>query len=321
MIELYQLRWSHYVEKVRWALDFKGLSWRAIDVVAYRKDEMRRFPCAQTVPLINDVATGTAISDSSPIMRYLDETYPEHPLFPDDPVERERAWQWMLRLDSTLGLFARRLGYTQLIMECPQILPQLFMPHAWRGLFSRRGWRAIAAPVLGMMLTKRFRFDRNRQDRIYEQLEALLLLLADRLTHKAFLVGERLGAVDITLASLLRPLRIVPHFSHHPKLQGIFAWQKRLFREHGRDSSLLYETLIDEHRQRRGRMLGCVSWLDGSADDGGLAPMEALTAAANDIHPVSRFSLFGAWPGYLKLRVFSGIREMPYAPAPYMALA
>src|SRR5579859_3510066 len=98
MIELYQLRWSHYVEKVRWALDFKGLTWRAIDIVAYKKAEMQRFACAQTVPLIHDTATGVAISDSSPIMRYLDQTYPEKPLFPADAAAREETWQWMLRL-------------------------------------------------------------------------------------------------------------------------------------------------------------------------------------------------------------------------------
>ena len=32
MIELYKLHWSHYVEKVRWALDFKQLPWRGIEV-------------------------------------------------------------------------------------------------------------------------------------------------------------------------------------------------------------------------------------------------------------------------------------------------
>ncbi len=321
MIELYQLRWSHYVEKVRWALDFKGLPWRAIDVVAHRKEEMRRFPCAQTVPLIHDTATGIAISDSSPILRYLDETYPERPLFPDDPAEREGAWQWMLRLDSTLGLFARRLGYTQVIMECPQVLSRLFMPQVCRGLFTRKGWRSLAAPVLGMMLTKRFHFDRNREDRIYEQLEALLLPLADRLSRAAFLVGEQLSAVDVTLASLLRPLRIVPHFSHHPRLQPLFAWQTRLFREHGRDPALLYETLIDERRRQRGVMRGRVSWLDANDTRNGPIATEPLTVAVNDIHPVSSVSLFGAWPGYMKLRRFSGIRKMPYTPAPHLALA
>jgi glutathione S-transferase len=317
MIELYQLRWSHYVEKVRWALDFKGLAWRAIDIVAYKKQEMSRFPCAQTVPLIHDASTGVALSDSSPILRYLDETYPDQPLLPADPVAREEAWQWMLRLDSTLGLHARRLGYTQIIMECPDALPRLFMTRPFGGLFARRGWRSLAAPVLGMMLTKRFRFDRNRQDRIYERLESLLLPLAGRLGRHAYVMGERLSAVDITLASLLRPLRIVPHFSHHPRLQELFAWQQRLFRSHNRDAAYPYETMIEAQRQRSGVMRAGVSWME--------APAVAVTdadglrvVAANDQHSVSGLSLFQAWPGYLKLRWFSGVGERAYSPAPYL---
>jgi glutathione S-transferase len=317
MIELFQLRWSHYVEKVRWALEYKQLPWRAIDIVAYRKDEIRHFSCAQTVPLIHDTGTGVAIGDSSPIIRYLDETYPERPLLPSDPVERDEVWQWMLRLDSSLGLFARRLGYTQLIMECPQVLPRLFMPEVCRGLFTRRGWRNLAAPVLGMMLTRRFRFDRNREDRLYEQLEALLLPLAERFRHAAHVVGNRFSGADITLASLLRPLRIVPHFSHHPGLQNLFAWQERLFRSHGREPCLLYESLVDEQRRQCGRMLGQVSWLKPVLPGAG-AGSGSLAVAANDQYPVSSLTLLSALPGYLKLRWAHGIRSLAYTPPPYL---
>ncbi|MDR3444966.1 MULTISPECIES: glutathione S-transferase family protein [unclassified Dyella] len=317
MIELYQLRWSHYVEKVRWALDFKGLAWRAIDIVAYKKQEMSRFPCAQTVPLIHDASTGVALSDSSPILRYLDEAYPEQPLLPADPVAREEAWQWMLRLDSTLGLQARRLGYTQLIMECPDALPRLFMTQPFGGLFARPVWRSLAAPVLGMMLTKRFRFDRNRQDRIYERLENLLLPLAQMLERNAYVMGEKLSAVDITLASLLRPLRIVPHFSHHPRLQGLFVWQQRLFRSHGRDAAYPYETMIEAQRQRSGAMRGRVSWMETPSTTAADAE-RSRAVAANDQHSVNGLSLFKAWPGYLKLRWFSGVGKQVYSPAPYL---
>lgn len=319
MLELYKLHWSHYVEKVRWALDYKRLPWRGIDIVAFTKKEMRRFEGAQTVPLLHDPATGAAIGDSSPIIRYLDETYPERPLFPADPAEREAVWQCMLRLDSTLGLYARRLGYTQLIMECPQTLAQLFMPHVWGGLFARRGWRRLAAPLLGMMLALRFRFHRNRQDLVYERLEALLLPLAERLATERWLVGDSFTAADLTLASLLRPLRIVPHFSHHPRLVPLFAWQERLFREHGRDTSFPYEDAIHAQRLRRGAMRGQVRWLRDRPAAAAAPSAASLAVASNDIHPVNRWTLLTGLPAYLKLRWFHGIRWMPYTPAPYSA--
>jgi len=310
VIELYKLHWSHYVEKVRWALDFKKLPWRGIDIVAFTKKEMRRFDCPQTVPLIHDTATGVAISDSSPIIRYLDETYPEHALIPSDPVERETVWQWMLRLDSTLGLHARRLGYTQVIMECPNILSTLFMPSVCGGLFTRPVLRALAAPVLGTMLTLRFRFHRNREDRVYEALEAQLIPIAAQLQCDGFLVGGRFTAADLTLASLLRPLRIVPHFVHHPKLQSLFAWQERLFREHDRDVAFPYEALIQAQRLRRRSMRGRVTWMQSGTVVAAVGAQPALQVAQNDIHPVSRWMLLFGLPAYLKLRWFGGVARV-----------
>lgn len=322
MIELYKLHWSHYVEKVRWALDYKRLDWRGIDIVAFTKREMKRFACEQTVPLIHDTATGVAISDSSPIIRYLDETYPERPLLPADPAERALAWRWMVTLDSTLGLHARRLGYTQVIMECPRILSKLFMPQVCGGLFTRPVLRTLAAPVLGTMLAVRFRFHRNRHDRIYEQLEEQLVPIASRLQREGFLVGGRFSAADLTLACLLRPLRIVPHFAHHPRLQSLFAWQERLFREHGRDVAFPYETLLEEHRKQRGTMRGRVTWMapDRPAADTEAQPL-ALDAARNDIHAISRWRLLPSLPAYFKLRWFGGIRRVRYVPAAWLAVA
>lgn len=320
MIELYKLHWSHYVEKVRWALDFKQLDWRGIDIVAFTKKEMQRFDCAQTVPLIHDTITGVAISDSSPIIRYLDETYPEHPLLPADPAEREAVWQWMLRLDSSLGLHARRLGYTQVIMECPHVLSQLFMPNVAGGVFTRRGWRVLAAPVLGAMLSLRFRFHRNREDGVYEALEAQLIPIAAQLERDGFLVGNRFSAADITLASLLRPLRIVPHFAQHPRLQSLFAWQTQLFRIHDRDAAFPYEALIRTQRERLGSMRGRVRWMRPGTV---LAPVAgespALQVAQNDIHSVNRWMLPLGLPAYLKLRWFSGVGREPYVPAAFLA--
>ena len=320
MIDLYKLHWSHYVEKVRWALDFKKLPWRGIDIVAFTKKEMQRFDCPQTVPLIHDTATGVAISDSSPIIRYLDETYPEHALFPEDPVEREAVWQWMLRLDSTLGLHARRLGYTQVIMECPSALSQLFMPNVCSGLFTRPVLRALAAPVLGTMLALRFRFHRNRADRVYEALEAQLIPIAAYLAREGFLVGRRFTAADITLASLLRPLRIVPHFAHHPALQSLFAWQSQLFLEHRRDESFPYEDLIRAQRERCGSMRGRVSWMRSGATSALVADEQPVMRwAQNDIHTINRWMLALGWPVYMKLRWFSGVRRVHYVPATFVA--
>src|SRR5258708_108449 len=102
MITLYQLHWSHYVEKVRWALDYKKVEWCAVDVDPFTKRQMQHLSCKLTldsgremyaVPTIHDHATG----------------------------ERHEVARWTQWLDSTLGLAARRLAYTQIALEHPAI--------------------------------------------------------------------------------------------------------------------------------------------------------------------------------------------------------
>ena len=154
MITLYQLHWSHYVEKVRWALDYKGLQWTAVDVDPFTKREMQHLKCKTmldsgsrlyTVPTIQDEATGSVVGESSEILGYLERTYPIPALFPVEAGERAEVERWMLWLDSTVGLAARRLAYTQLALEHPGFLGSSSFrrrsgPEAGTG--SRRRWRA-----------------------------------------------------------------------------------------------------------------------------------------------------------------------------------
>jgi hypothetical protein len=97
--------------------------------------------------------------------------------------------RWMLWLDSTLGLAARRLGYTQIALEHPGVLASLFVPHivGGRGCDSTRA--RIGGVIIAGVLSRRFRFAQNRADRVFDQLEECLLIAAERLSSRA------LGAV------------------------------------------------------------------------------------------------------------------------------
>src|SRR3954467_2289156 len=128
MIILYELSWSHYCEKVRLALDYMQLPWRAVSIDAFKKEPLRARPRptqlpSYTVPAILDEATNTYVMDSTPILSYLAESYPEAPqLFPGSSVQRAEVDAALLALDSQLGILARRFAYTQMILECPALL-------------------------------------------------------------------------------------------------------------------------------------------------------------------------------------------------------
>lgn len=252
MITLYELHWSHYCEKIRWALDYKKLPWKKVNINAFTKNEMKSLPSTQKrnlVPLIHDEKTKHYLGDSSPILRYLEETYPESPaLFPQDRVARDAMYQYIIQLDSKLAVIARRLAYTQIILEKPVILAALFLSDVCNGFFNLPGIRRISSAILGMMLIKRFSFEKNESLHLYEQLENYLLNIAEQLKTKKYLLDETFSAADLTLAVYLRPLLIVPFYKDHPGLINLFEWQASLFHEHKREEKFLYEELIEKNR-------------------------------------------------------------------------
>jgi glutathione S-transferase len=84
-IELYdlatadpKLRFSPYAWRVKMALAHKGLMWEEIACLFTEKDRLPQ-PNSGTVPVLVD--NGKVVSDSWKIAEYLDERYPDKPLF------------------------------------------------------------------------------------------------------------------------------------------------------------------------------------------------------------------------------------------------
>jgi glutathione S-transferase len=323
LITLYQFHWSHYVEKVRWALDYKGVRWTAVEVEPFSKKQIRHLQCevaldaggkAYTVPTIHDETTGISIGDSSKILDYLERTYPTPALYPAVEAERVQMKRWMLWLDSTLGLAARRLAYTQISLEHPVILAKLFMPQAIDAHGAETIKGSLSGAVIAGVLSRRFRFSRIQSDRVYEQLEECLLIATQRLSSRRCLVGGHFSAADLTLASLLRPVLLVPFFRRHPRLQQLFEWRMTLLREHRRDVPVTYETALHEIRQRRGWELGSVRWLARHSFERqpGAAEIPDLTVAHNDQQSVGRWPLLSGPFSYLFLQATSGLGRTAY---------
>jgi glutathione S-transferase len=257
MIILYELSWSHYCEKVRLALDHMQLPWRAVSIDAFGKAPLRARPRpaqlpSYTVPAIVDERTNAYVMDSTPILRYLAESYPEAPrLFPEGASERAEVEAMLVELDSKLGLPARRFAYTQVILERPAFLADLFLPHRAHGLYCAPGIRHLSGAFMGMVLTQRFAFHRSEALGLYEALEHYLLGLAASLEAREFVVGDRFSAADLTLAALLRPLTIVPFFAEHEGLRSLFERHRRVLTGPAGYAELSYQSAIREARTRR----------------------------------------------------------------------
>jgi glutathione S-transferase len=257
LITLYELHWSHYCEKIRLALDYMQLPWRTVDINAFGKKELRQHPLPahlpnRIVPAILDDSTQQFVMDSTPILRYLADAYPDAPqLFPGDAANRAAIDAQLLEFDTCIGIPARRVGYSQVIFECPALLADLFLPQVAKGVFCAPVVREISGRVLGVLLSKRFDFHRAEGSGLYEALELYLLQLSVRLERQKFVVGNEFSVADLALAAQLRPLTIVPFFAEHPLLKTLLARQRGVLQNHGREGESAYQLAIKAARQKR----------------------------------------------------------------------
>jgi glutathione S-transferase len=200
---LYQLEISHYNEKARWALDYKGIAHVrktqtpfAHLVVAFALTR------GVTLPVLK--LHGKAIGDSTRIIAALEREQPDPPLYPDDSAERRRALELEEHFDEQLGPHIRRFVFQE----------------AFEGLSSRdfvEGAMASApravkatmratAPVGRRAMRLRYGIDRQRADAGRQKMEAALDHIEAELQPSGYLVGDRFTVADLTACALLFPL-------------------------------------------------------------------------------------------------------------------
>ncbi len=198
---------SHYCEKARWALEWKG--------VAYRRQAL--FPGLHlwrlrgledtSVPVLVD---GTlTIQGSGEILDYLERRVPEAPLAPADDAQRDACAEWERYLDREVGVHIRRFCYFHLL-ERPDLVAYFFcygQPAYWRPAF-----RAFY-PVLRRRLVDVYDIRPAGAERSREALHEALERLARHLAGRRFFVGDVFSRADLCAASLLSFFAVPPE---HP---------------------------------------------------------------------------------------------------------
>src|SRR5215210_3636851 len=113
---LWHLEISHYNEKARWALDYKGVAHvRRAVTPGLQELTARRLRAGRTVPIL--AMNGRAIGDSTKIIEELERRWPEPPLYPADPQERSRALDLEDYFDEQCGPDARRVLFNDNLAE------------------------------------------------------------------------------------------------------------------------------------------------------------------------------------------------------------
>jgi len=108
MLKLCGFHISNYHNKVRIALLEKGIAFEEDAGVkpSQEADYLARSPMGK-VPYLE--VDGMRLRESSVILEYLEDAYPQKPLLPRDPLERARVREIVVFLELHLELVARRM--------------------------------------------------------------------------------------------------------------------------------------------------------------------------------------------------------------------
>ena len=208
MLRLYTFQISHFAEKARWALDWKGVKYQERRLLpGPHLAVTRRLGKVTSVPIL--VCDGQVVQGSSAIINFADERWPDRPLTSQTAAERDRERELERWLDDELGAPVRRVFYFHALGE-PNLVRPLFTQRGpwWGGLFYRVGYRAVASRIRALY---KINADTAEQDR--KRVEAVFARVDQLLEGRPYLVGDRFGRADLTLAALAAPLWRPPEHS------------------------------------------------------------------------------------------------------------
>ncbi len=239
---LWQFRQSHYNEKARWALDWKGLRHvRRALLPGLHIGRVMWMTRQKSVPVL--VLDGRVIADSTRIIAAVEAFRPDPPLYPAAPAERRRALELEDFFDEELGPYLRRSVFHDVLPHsnfASALLTTGFPP------LARAAYRA-AFPAVRVVM----RFDMGIDDERAALARAKVITALDRieaeLRPSGYLVGEQFSVADLTAAALLSPLISPPEYPY--PLPGpwpepaasfrasvanrrAFAWASDMYRRH-----------------------------------------------------------------------------------------
>jgi glutathione S-transferase len=198
---LWHIPLSHYSEKVRWVLDYKGIPHRRrvlgpdYLIRAWRATGQGKLPILWL--------DGRAIADSTRIIAALEQRHPEPPLYPRDAAARQRVLELEDDLDETLGPALRATIVTPLFRNDPDIALRVLTTG-----MPEKAYRTLR-PLL-RVFPSYYRFRHKISQANLEKDRAVVAAALDRIEQqrqgRAYLVGENFTIADLTAAALLGAL-------------------------------------------------------------------------------------------------------------------
>lgn len=198
---LYQFQCSHFCEKARWALDWKGVDYAAKNLVPGPHARVaRRLAPKSSVPILR--LGERVIQGSGEIITFLDEHYPERRLTPGTTADAHAAREWERWLDQEVGVLLRLWFYHHALPDRALATRFILQGAPWHG----RLLYALAWPRIEKVMRRAMGIDARSATDAEQRLALALDRLAGALAARSYLVRRTFSRADLTAAALLSPL-------------------------------------------------------------------------------------------------------------------
>ncbi|MDX6585844.1 MAG: glutathione S-transferase [Solirubrobacterales bacterium] len=244
---LWHIGVSHYSEKVRWALDYKGVEHERREptpgvhmalALWWSRGETKTFPVLDL--------DGEKILDSTAIIGALEATWPEPPLYPDDPSDRRLALDLEDFFDENLGPAVRLFGWHHMRQD-KDLMKKVTAANIPEQVRDFGPVRSGASAFAGTFANFRYRVADPAAE---AEARRLIVDALDRLEQELdggeHLVGDSFSVADLTAAALLYPLVLPPEgpnaiaavpptaepFAEEIRARPFYGWVERMYAEY-----------------------------------------------------------------------------------------
>jgi glutathione S-transferase len=214
-VVLWHIEVSLYSEKVRWALDYKGIPYElrvpmpglhGLTALRLTRGAQRRLPVLK----VDD----RVIGDSTAIIAALEEYRPEPALYPADPAERERALRLEDWFDEELAPDVRRWMWHYILPDTDATVAALFTKPAP----ARERMLRATVPVVAPLVRRDYGVSEATAAAALARILAVMDRLEAELQPSGYLVGDRFSVADLAGAALFTPLLAPPGRPYMPPI-------------------------------------------------------------------------------------------------------
>ncbi|HVP27606.1 MAG TPA: glutathione S-transferase family protein [Myxococcota bacterium] len=201
MIRLHQFEISPFCDKVRRALHWKRLPYEVVEVPLSKAfTSVRRVNPVGKLPTLEH--DGRFVADSTDILEYLEESFPEPPLFPKDRALRAQCHVLEDWADESLYFYEMRLRFT-LPHNARRFVPELTKYDP--------GWMKTAAgflvPQMMRSVLSRQGLGRKPPAMVVRDVERHVGAIEGWLGGRDWLLGDALSAADLAVFAQMHCIR------------------------------------------------------------------------------------------------------------------